>query len=74
MSRKEDQILQIEVIMTSMSVCDRDKIIVVVTWSDGTRSLWFFNKAPKYIKELVQYYKWNGSFKAQEIITVKVTL
>lgn len=73
MTRRDDQILQIEVIMTPISVCDRDKIIVV-TWSDGTKSLWFFNKAPKYIKELVQYYKWNGSFKVQEIISAKVTL
>ena len=73
MPRKDDQIVSLEVIMSPLTVCDRDKIIVV-TWSDSTRSLWFFNKAPKYIKELVQYYKWNGSFKAHEIMTAKVTL
>lgn len=73
MSRKDDQIVHIEVIMSPVSVYERDKIIVV-TWSDGTRSLWFLSKAPKYIKELVQYYKWNGSFRAQEIVSANVTI
>lgn len=73
MTRTEDKIVAIEVIMPPLATRGRDKIIVV-TWSDLTRSLYFANKAPKYIKELVNYYKWKGSFKTHEIITAKVTL
>ena len=71
MSRKEDSIIRIEVIIADNRLKDRDDIIVV-TWSDGTRSLWFYNKAPKYIRELIHYYQWKGEIRGHEILTLKI--
>lgn len=69
MTRKEDSIVAFEVIQPDhLSVRDA---IIVVTWSDNTKSLWFASKAPKYVRKLVQYYVWKGEFAAREILSLK---
>lgn len=68
MSRK-DIIISIEVIQPDhLSVREA---IIVVTWSDNTKSLWFASKAPKYVKEIVEYCEWKGAFTATEILSLK---
>lgn len=69
MPRKEDSIVSFEVIQPN-HLRERDTIIVV-TWSDNTKSLWFASKAPKYVRELVQYCEWKGAFTAREILSLK---
>ena len=69
MTRKEDRIVLIEVIQPDY-LSERDAIIVV-TWSDRTKSLWFASKAPKYIKQIVEYCEWKGAFTAREILSLK---
>lgn len=69
MSRGEDNIVSVEVIQSRYEG-DRDAIIVV-TWGDNTKSLWFASKAPKYVQEIVEYCEWKGAFTAREIMSLK---
>ena len=71
MSRKEDNIVSVEVIQPRFEG-DRD-VIVVVKWSDNTKSLWFASKTPQYVKEIVHYCEWKGACKAREVLSLKTT-
>lgn len=71
MSRKEDRIVSIEVILPRRDG-ERDSIIVV-SWSDDTKSLWFANKAPKYVREIIDFCKGKGAYSTREVVSVKTT-
>lgn len=71
MRRNEDSIISVEVIRPRREG-ERDDVIVV-TWSDDTKSLWFANKTPKYVREILQYCEWKGAVNAREVLSLKTT-
>lgn len=51
MPRKVDSIVSIEVIQPDL--ISAREFIIVVTWGDNTKSLWFESKTPKYVLEMM---------------------
>lgn len=65
MTRKADSIISIEVIQPDL--ISAREFIIIVTWGDSTKSLWFESKTPTYVLEMMHECNANCLFKSRKL-------